>query len=387
MEFTYPAEAEDFRTELRAWLDANLTPDLIPPPGEQQGRSDSPQARAWARKLHEGGWACVAWPVEDGGRAATVVQQIVFAEEMQRANAPGHIGHLGVTHIGPAIRMFGTEEQKKRFLPPMLAGDEIWCQGFSEPAAGSDLASLQTRAVLDGDEFVINGQKTWNTGGHYADWCELLVRTDPETPRHGGISCMLLDMRTPGVEIKPIRMLTGQAGVNEVFFTDVRVPKTALLGPLHEGWRVAHTTLAHERGIVATMHHALRAQIQDLVAMARTTPFGPAGGPAMDDPYMRRRLSVLYTKAEILKLIADRQLAAQLGGKQPGAETALGRFVWQEVTQEIPELRAELLGPDAGAGAQARAQVGSRTNTIAGGTRQIHMNNVAYRGLGLPRSY
>jgi alkylation response protein AidB-like acyl-CoA dehydrogenase len=391
VEFVYPPEAEEFRAELRAWLERNLTDEfrMSNPMGMGGGaRSvDLTRARAWGGRLHEGGWACIAWPEEYGGRSASAVQQIVFSDEMARAGAPGHPGQLGITHIGPALIMFGTDEQKARFLPRMLSAQDIWCQGFSEPSAGSDLASLRTSAVDDGDEFVINGQKTWNSGGNHADWCELLVRTDPETPRHGGISCLLVDMHAPGVEARPIRMLSGEFGVNELFFTDVRVPKSALLGSVNEGWKAAHATLAHERGVVANFHVGLRAQIGELLEKAGRTPFGRAGGTASQDPYMRQRLARIYVRAEILKLIADRQLADQLGRRELGPETALGRFVWQEVSQELPEVAAELLGPDAIGGPEARMRVGSRTSTIAGGTREIHMNNLAYRGLGLPRSY
>jgi alkylation response protein AidB-like acyl-CoA dehydrogenase len=391
MEFVYPPEAEEFRAELRAWLERSLSDEFrMSRPmvmGGGAGSQDLTRARAWGRRLYEGGWACIAWPEEFGGRGATAIQQIVFSDEMGRAGAPGHPGQLGITHIGPALIMFGTDEQKARFLPRMLAADDIWCQGFSEPSAGSDLASLRTSAVDDGDEFVINGQKTWNSGGNHADWCELLVRTDPGTPRHGGISCLLVDMHAPGVEVRPIRMLSGEFGVNEVFFADVRVPKSALLGSVNEGWKAAHATLAHERGVVANFHVGLRAQIAQLVETAGRTPFGPGDAMASQDPYMRQRLARLYVRAEILKLIADRQLADQLGRRELGPETALGRFVWQEVSQELPEVTAELLGPDAIGGPQARMRVSSRTSTIAGGTREIHMNNLAYRGLGLPRSY
>jgi len=392
IEFTYPPEAEELRAELRAWLDENLTDEFrdenpMAMMISEAGGPEIARARAWGRKLYEGGWAAIEWPVEHGGRGATAAQQIVYAEEIQRAGAPRHPGALGITHIGPAVVMFGSEEQRERILPRMLGGDDIWCQGFSEPDAGSDLASMRTRVEEDGDEFVINGHKTWNSGGQVADWCELLARTDPDTPRHGGISCLLVDMHSPGVEVRPIRMLTGDPGVSDIFFTDVRVPKSALLGALNDGWRVAHTTLAHERGIVANFHHDLRARILQLIEAAKTTPFGPDGAPASEDRYIRQRLARSYVRAEILKLTADRQLAGQLAGAQPGPETAVGRFLWQEVSQEIPELQAELLGPDALVGDPPKMRVASRANTIAGGTREIHMNNLAYRGLGLPRSY
>jgi alkylation response protein AidB-like acyl-CoA dehydrogenase len=216
----------------------------------------------------------VAWPSEYGGRDATVAQQMVYEEEMAAAEAPGHPNGLGIGEIGPAILVWGTDEQKSRFIPRMLSADELWCQGFSEPDAGSDLASLRLRAVRDGDEYVLDGQKIWNSGGDRADWCELLVRTDPEAPKHQGISCLLVDMHLPGIEVRPIRMLTGVTGFSELFFTGARVPVSALLGPENEGWKVAHTTLAHERGVVMNMHNGLRRQVMSLIERSHDIAFG-----------------------------------------------------------------------------------------------------------------
>src|SRR5947209_14290971 len=232
--------------------------------------ADSPDAlermRAWNRTLADAGYAAIAWPVEYGGRGAGVMEQVVYAEELHRAGTPGTLNVIGISNIAPSIMQHGTEEQKRRFLRPMLRGDEIWCQGFSEPNAGSDLASLQTRAVAEGDGFVVNGQKVWNTFGNIADWCELLVRTDPDAPKHKGISCLLVDMRLPGIESRPLVTITGEREFSEIFFSDVRVPRSALLGPENEGWRVAMSTLTPERRGVPTPHLGVRKKLPNLIA-------------------------------------------------------------------------------------------------------------------------
>src|SRR5262245_21776914 len=280
MDFDYPPEAEAFRAEFRAWLDAHLT-DRYRGDGLGFSMEMGPERlgtlREWNRMLADARYAAIAWPEEYGGRAAGIMEQVVFAEEMHRARAPGTLNPLGLSNIAPAIIQHGTQQQKEELLPRMLRGDDIWCQGFSEPDAGSDLASLKTSAVLDGDHFLVNGQKTWNTLGHLANWCELLVRTDPEAPKHKGISCLLVDMTLPGVEVRPLVTITGEHEFNEIFFTDVHVPKDALLGPLHEGWRVAMTTLAYERGTVANLHLGLRAKIRQLLDIAIEN--GTAGDP------------------------------------------------------------------------------------------------------------
>src|SRR6187399_1647540 len=235
MDFRYPPEAEAFRAEFRAWLDENLTDDLRGR-GLGGGSMEIEPAtledlRAWNRTLADARYAAIAWPEEWGGRGAGVMEQVVYSEEMHRAHAPGTLNPLGLSNIAPAIIEHGTDEQKEQLLPRMLRGDDIWCQGFSEPDAGSDLASLQCRAVLDGDHFVVNGQKTWNTLGDRANWCDLLIRTDPDAPKHRGISCLLVDMTLPGVEVRPLVTITGEKEFNEIFFTDVRVRADALLGP------------------------------------------------------------------------------------------------------------------------------------------------------------
>ena len=251
--------------------------------GSHQGEGESLEVlRAWNRTLADGGWAAPSWPVEHGGRGAGVPEQLAYLEETSRVRAPGPVNVIGVSNIAPAIMQFGTPEQQERFLQPMLRGDEIWSQGMSEPDAGSDLASLRTAAVEDGDDFVINGQKTWNSLGHQADWCQLYVRTDPTVKKHAGITCFLVDLRTPGIEARPLTTITGGHAFAELFFTDARVPRSAMLGPLHAGWSVAMTTLSFERAGVARLHLGLANRLDDLLAdpRARAGPGGPGPAPA-----------------------------------------------------------------------------------------------------------
>jgi len=386
VDFDYPPEAEAFRSEFRAWLDANLDPDLKG--AGAMAAADSTDAlkrmRAWNRTLADAGYAAIAWPVEYGGRGAGVMEQVVYAEELHRAGAPGTINVIGISNIAPSIMQHGTEEQKVRFLPAMRRGDDIWCQGFSEPNAGSDLASLQTRAVPDGDDFVVNGQKVWNTFGNIADWCELLVRTDPDAPKHKGISCLLVDMRLPGIEARPLVTITGEREFSEIFFTDVRVPRSALLGPENEGWRVAMTTLTHERGGVANLHLGVRQKIADLVALARSTD--RKGRPAAEDPVLRQGLARLYLEGEYLKLLSDRAVSGLLHGREAGPETSLAKLVWSECETHIAEMAGQILGPAANTGGWGRDRVYVRALSIAGGTTQVNKNIVAQRVLGIPRA-
>jgi len=386
MDFDYPPAAEAFRAEFRSWLEANVTDDIRGMGGGLAFDDPGVLARhqAWNAKLADAGYAAIAWPVEYGGRGAGVMEQVVWAEELHRADAPGPVNVLGIPNIAPAIMAYGTEEQKRRFLPPMLRGDEIWCQGFSEPNAGSDLAGLSTSAVRDGDYWVVNGQKVWTSLGHHAHFCELLVRTDPEAPKHRGITCLLVDMSLSGIEVRPLTTITGSHDFNEVFFDDVRVPADALLGPVNEGWRVAMTTLTHERGGVAKLHLALRAKVARLLDAAKATP-GRNGGFAADDPALRQRLARVYLEAELLKLIADRAISGELHGRALGPESSIAKLLWSETDQHIGEVAAAVLGPDAALGTWGRDRVGSRQSTIAGGTTQINKNIIAQRILGLPR--
>ena len=386
MNFKYPPEAEAFRAEFRAWLDANLGDDerrlglrfVVDPDDDQLAA-----LRAWNRKLADAGYAAIAWPPEYGGRGASIIEQVVFAEEMHRAGAPGSLNPLGISNIAPAIIDHGTEEQKRRFLPRMLRGDDIWCQGFSEPEAGSDLASLRTRAVRDGDHYVVNGQKVWTTIAHLANWCELLVRTDPDAPKHKGISCLLVDMGLPGIEVRPLVTVTGEREFNELFFTDVHVPADAVLGPDNEGWRVAMTTLAHERGNVANLHLGVRKQVQELLELARTTRVD--GRPVADDPVVRQALARVYLEGEYLKLLADRAISAAIHGRAMGPEGSLAKLVWSETMAHVAEVAGLVLGPDAATGRWGRDRVYARAVTIAGGTTEVNRTIVAQRVLGLPR--
>ncbi|HEX4493351.1 MAG TPA: acyl-CoA dehydrogenase family protein [Acidimicrobiia bacterium] len=387
MNFNYSPEAEAFRKKFRAWLDANLTDDV------RAGASWSMDLegerleglRAWNRTLADARYAAIAWPDEWGGRGAGLMEQVVFAEEMHRAGAPGTLNPLGLSNIAPAIIEHGTDEQKRTLLPRMLRGDDIWCQGFSEPNAGSDLASLQCRAVRDGDVWIVNGQKTWNTLGHLANWCELLVRTDTDAPKHKGITCLLVDMTLPGVEVRPLVTITGEVEFNEIFFTDVRVPVSQTLGPVNEGWRVAMTTLAYERGTVAKLHMGLRSKVQRLLTLARETP-GRDGAPVSEDPVLRQKLARVYLEAELLKLISERAISAELHGRAMGPEGSIAKLVWSETEQHLTEVASDVLGPDALSGAWARDRVYSRALTIAGGTTQVNKNILAQRILGMPRS-
>jgi alkylation response protein AidB-like acyl-CoA dehydrogenase len=385
MDLIYPPESEHFRAELRSWLEANLSPEDYDDNARTPNLTGRTGSRAWARKLHEAGYASIGWPTRFGGRDAGAIDQLVFTEEMQRVGAPSPPNFTGVTRIGPALMRWGTEKQQEHYLPRILRADDLWCQGFSEPDAGSDLASLRTKAVNHGDVLVVSGQKVWTSGADTADYCELLVRTDPALARHKGISCLLVDMRLEGIEVRPIVTLTGDTGFSQVFLDDVRVPSSCMLGPLNQGWAVTRTTLAHERASVADFHPRLRQEIQDVVELSRVTDYGERR--ASQDPIIRQRLARLYVHGEALKLIADRMKVAILMGEEPNVEGNLSRLVWGPLTQEIPEVSAEILQEDGAYSHAGRARAGSRGATIAGGTNQIQKNIIAERGLGLPRSY
>jgi alkylation response protein AidB-like acyl-CoA dehydrogenase len=381
LDFTYPPEAEAFRAEFRSWLDANL-PDDLSGTGwmtMEPGSAEVERMRAWNRTMADARYAAIAWPAEYGGRGAGVMEQVVFAEEMARAGAPGTVNLVGISNIAPAIMQWGTEEQRARLLPRMLRGDDIWCQGFSEPNAGSDLASLRTRAVLDGDTFIVNGQKVWTTLGRLANWCDLLVRTDPNAPKHKGISCLLVDMTLPGIEVRPLETITGELEFSEIFFDDVRVPRTSLLGPLNDGWQVAMTTLAFERGGVAALHLNVRKKVQRLLDEARRLQVD--GLPAV-----RQALARVYLEAEYLKLLSDRAVSAELHGRPLGPESSLAKLVWSDVENHIAEAAGEVLGPLANTGDWGRDRVYVRAMSIAGGTTQVNKNIIAQRVLGLPRA-
>ena len=406
MDLSYPPEAEAFRTEIRAWLDENL-PAGWTEPGFEMGPEERKRFNdEWPSKLFAGGWICATWPVEYGGKGLTTMQGVVLAEEFARAKAPLRADFFGDTLVGPTILQWGTEQQKQEFLPAILKGQTRWCQGFSEPNSGSDLASLKTSAVLDGDEWVINGQKVWTTQGHYADYCFLLTRTDPDAPKHKGISYLLVPMKQPGVEVRGITQPDGTAEFCEVFFTDARCPRDNVVGGVNNGWKVANSTLAFERGMSATTgYRRFEDEYRLMVEAAR------ANG-SITDPHVRQRLMEYYTKIQILRVNGLRSLTATLNQTKDLGVAALGasnKLFWSEMHQAAMELALDIYGaasmivstgPDSGSWpgtARDKRRPGypispmmsafffSRSETIWGGTSQIQRNIVGERVLGLPK--
>lgn len=385
MDFSYPAEVEQFREELRTWLSANLTEAVR---GADRVRGREPAAfdtlRTWDTAVADAGWGAVSWPREYGGRGATVLEQLVYAEETTRARAPLPLNVIGMNNIAPTIMHYGTEAQKRTLLPRMVRADDIWCQGMSEPEAGSDLASLRTRAVRDGDDFVVNGQKIWTSLGHRADWCQLYVRTDPDAPKHKGISCLIVDMTLPGVEARPLVTLNGATDFAEVFFSDVRVPADALLGPLDAGWQVATTTLSHERAGAARLYAQIEVQLTDLVVdLAGHTV---NGRPALEDGATLRRLGDLAVRVSYLELLCKRSMSATLHGGDALGSASLAKSVWAELGQNVAAMAFDVLGSERSAQRWVDRRLSTRSLTIAGGTTQINKGITATSVLGLPRA-
>jgi alkylation response protein AidB-like acyl-CoA dehydrogenase len=389
MDLSYSPAEQRFRAELRAWLDANL-------PGPEPGPMDEwvAHGKAWQRRLYQAGWCGVHWPKAYGGRGATVIEQIIFQEEMARARTPQLINLAGLTMGGPVLIAHGTETQKQRHLQSILSADEIWCQGFSEPNAGSDLAALKTRAVLDGDCFVVNGQKVWTSFARYADWCMLLVRTDPEAPKHKGITFLLVDMHSPGVTVRPLRQISGDEDFNEVFFEDVRVPRANLVGAVNAGWDIAITTLMHERQTL-TFSRQLQSRValDELLALARRYPSRASAWARQ--PLARQKLAAAYIDSAAMRYTALRNLTKVLRGGVPGPEGSLEKLFWSEMYQRMLETAVELEGPYGQlvhgsaraieAGKWPHLMLYSRGRTIAAGSSEIQRNIIAERVLGLPR--
>jgi alkylation response protein AidB-like acyl-CoA dehydrogenase len=326
--------------------------------------------RAWNAKLFDAGWAAPAWPAEFGGRDASLEEQLAYNEAM--AGVPGPVNAIGVANIAPAVMAYGTDAQKERFLRPMLRGDEIWSQGMSEPGAGSDLASLSTRAVRDGDDFVVNGQKTWNSNGHFADWCQLYVRSNTELPKHKGITCLLVDMRTPGIEARPITTMAGDQSFAEVFFTDVRVPASAVLGAVDDGWSVATRTLSNERAGVANLYLSQRRSFERLRGSVHNV-----------DSVARDQLVQRYIEVRNLEFLAKRMIGAALAGRAPGAEGSVVKLAWSQCAQRLTNTAVDLTGDVNGA--WGNAMLSARSLSIAGGTTEVNKNIIGERVLGLPR--
>jgi alkylation response protein AidB-like acyl-CoA dehydrogenase len=379
-----PEEAA-FRAELRAWLEDNLPDDLR---GHRGGtaRFEGPELRAWSRALYDAGYSGLTWPKEYGGGGAPYTYQAIFLEELARAEAPPHVGVIGLGMAGPTIMAHGTEAQKARYLVPILSGEEIWCQGFSEPGAGSDLAGVRTSARLEDGRFVVDGQKVWSSFAHIADFCILLARSDPESSRHAGLTYLIVDMRSPGVEVRPLRQITGEAEFNEIFLTGVEVPVENVLGEVGGGWQVAMTTLLHERGTLGfALQAALEVQVRKLVALARDRGA---------DPLQRDRVAREWVEMQALRYTNYRALSALVKTGLPGPEGSISKLVWSESNQRVTKLALELLGPDAAlseenapyGGYWQHQQLRSRGNTIEAGTSEILRNIVAERVLGLPKS-
>jgi len=306
MELAYSKTDEAFRKEVRSWLKKNLpkkdkaVSELMP-----HDPARVRLAKEWQRKLYDAGYVAMSWPKEYGGQNADAMRQTIVNEELVLARAPGLVGASGLLMLGPTLIQYGTEEQRRRYLPKILTAEEIWCQGYSEPDAGSDLASLRTRAEIVGDEFIVNGQKVWTSNAQFSDWMFCLVRTDPDAPKHRGISYILIDMNTPGITVRPLVQMTGDAGFNEVFFDNVRVPRTNLVGELNQGWMVANNTLFHERNLLGSTTRT-QLMMQNLIRLARSHQ--RYGKPAADDPIMRQKLSSLLTRVEAMKYHSYRQL-------------------------------------------------------------------------------
>ena len=395
MDFTLTPDQDAFRQRVRTWLEANIPDDWT-----KFGLSEVPRPEAyaflrkWQATLYDAGFIGVTWPKEYGGQGLTFVEEMILHQEMALQKSPPMLNVLGVGMAGPTIIAYGTEEQKKRYPPKILSCEEIWCQGYSEPNAGSDLASLQTRAVKDGEHWVINGQKVWTSLAHIADWMMLLARTDPDAPKHKGITYFLLDMKTPGVTVKPLKQLTGDAEFNEVFFDNVRVHESRVLGGVNNGWAVGLTTLMYERlALGFGLQVRLRISVDQLVDMARRMEKN--GRSATKDPVMRQKLAQLWIDTESLKYTGARAVTRLLKGELPGPEASAGKMMWVETHQRLQELAMEIQGPysQLARGASAAVDGGlwqysflrSRANSIEGGTTEIQKNIIGERVLGLPK--
>lgn len=395
MDLTPTPQEEAFRAEIRDWLEANLpagwgTPAYEAPttPAEQVAF-----ARQWQRKLRDGGWAGITWPKEYGGRGASLIEQLIYNEEYARLRAPDILAiKIALSLVGPTIIACGTAAQKERHLAAILRGDDIWCQGFSEPNAGSDLASVRTRAELRGDEFVVNGQKIWTSVARFADWCMLVTRTSTEGPKHKGLTFLLVDMKSPGITIRPLREMTGEEWFNEVFFDDVRVPRANVVGEVNGGWNVVMTTLGFERA-GSTPHVRLQAQAEMLADLARRTERN--GRPAAEDPKLRQKIAQHAIDAAILRYTAYRNVTRVERTGVPGPEGSCVKIFWSELEQRLNDTAFELLGPygmlpreedlTVDQGFWAHELLWSRSGTIYAGTSEVQRNIISQRALALPR--
>ena len=393
MDLNLTTHEQQFRDDFRAWLKANAPAEWTGGGSTSSEDNDAyiKYLRDWQRKLYDGGWAGISWPKEYGGRGATLIEQSIFQAELARVGAPQLIGTIGLSLVGPTIIVMGTEEQKARYLPRILSGEEIWCQGFSEPNAGSDLAALGMKAARDGEDFIINGQKIWTSFAQMADWCLLLVRTDSDAPKHKGITCLLADMHSEGIGVRPLRQMSGDSGFNEVFFSNVRVPVAQVLGEVNKGWATGIAALMNERANLGTgIQVVFKRNLESLIARARTIERN--GRPASEDPLVRQKLAQAYLELEILRLNTNRALTSLSKTGIPGPEGSTQKLYWSEMNQRTQQTAQEILGPygqlsDFDKGIWEYAYLRSRGNTIEAGTSEIQRNIIAERVLGLPKSY
>ncbi len=376
MDLTLSPTEQAFRDELRGWLDENH-------PGDEPTGDDAGFAfrKEWQRELHSAGYAGLSWPKEFGGRGATLIEQAIFGEEMARAKAPSTANVLGLVMGGPVVIAHGTEEQKRRYLEPILSAQEIWCQGFSEPESGSDLASLKTKAVKSNGEWVVTGQKVWTTLAHESKWCMLVARTDADAPKHKGLTYFLMDMEQEAVQVRPLHQITGEAEFNELFIEEARIPDENVIGGVGNGWTVAITTLMHERaGLGAAAAAGVRIALGQLIELAQER------GVA-DDPIVRQKIAQLLIEVEALRLNAWRGLTAIMKTGIPGPEGSLPKLQWSAVNQSLTELAMEIRGEESVAKDSDWTYrfLRARANSIEGGTTEILKNIIAERVLGLPK--
>lgn len=397
MDFAYTPEQESFRQGLRAFLKDNLPEGWATPAYQEPATLEDEVAfgRDWQRRLNSAGYVGVSWPREWGGRGLGLIEQIIVEEEMALAKAPMLVNLAGITMAGPVVIAHGTPEQKRHFVPKILNAEEIWCQGFSEPGAGSDLAAVRTKAEIDGDEFVINGQKVWTSFAQYSEWCMLLARTDPQAPKHRGISFIMVNMRSSGITVRPLKQMSGEEGFNELFFDNVRVPRENLMGRLNEGWPVAMTCLTHERTTLTfTRQLQSRIAFDELLDFARQP--APDGHPRSKDPVYRQKLAQLYVDSECLRFTFYRDLTRILRTGQPGPEGSIQKLFWSEMYQRMLETAVEMQGPYANLMkgsprvlADGRFQflhLYSRGRTIAAGSSEIQRNTIAERVLKMQKA-
>ena len=396
MDFDYTPEQEAFRANVRAWVSAALPPgwgDTVHEPQDEAERALFKQE--WDRKQYQAGWAGINWPREYGGLGATLVEKAIYLEEMARARAPDGLNIIGRNLAGPTIIRHGTPAQKERFLRPILSGEEVWCQGFSEPNSGSDLASLRCRAERKSDIFVVNGQKVWTSFAQYAQWCFLLCRTDTTVAKHKGISFLLVDMRSPGITIRPLVQINGDTEFSEVFFDNVEVPAANLVGEMNAGWSIAMTTLTFERGPEEALYRQVRFKydLDRLIEFARTTM--RRGKPISEDPVARQKIAAVAMEVELLRLNILRAFSKVLNGKELGPEASFTKLYWSHMWQRMAELAVELQGPSAplAAGDPAALDGGSaqfnwlssKASSIYSGTSEVQRNIIGERVLGLPK--